>query len=446
DRPQPPRARVRSHPLTYAGEDSEKKRSRLGQDLEAKGLDAAFLSAPDSIAWLLNIRGGDVPHVPLALSFAVLYRGGAVDWFVDPEKLPNDESLGLGDGIKIHSPAHLEEAVSSLKAKRIGIDPSSIPEWIRTRMENAGVEIVRISDPCLLPKACKNAIERDGTRAAHRRDGLALTRFLCWLDHEVTRGRQLTELDLVGKLQEFRQAGSNFRDLSFETIAGSGPNGAIVHYRVTEETNRELSPGDLFLLDSGAQYLDGTTDVTRTIAIGDVGGEEKRAFTLVLKGHIALARARFPKGTTGSQLDSLARYPLWLEGMDFDHGTGHGVGSYLSVHEGPQRISKIPNSVALEPGMILSNEPGYYKNGRFGIRIENLVLVKDEGESPDGRGMRAFETLTLAPIDLRLVITDLLSEEERNWVNSYHAQVRESHLPALDAEEKDWLRQVTAPL
>ncbi len=447
DRPAPPTTRAKAHQLEYAGEASQDKRAVIAAKLQARGIDAAFLSSPDSIAWLLNVRGGDVPHVPLVLSFALLHAGGEVDWFVDPLKLPNDDSLGLDGRVSISSPDALASALDGLSEKRILIDEDSAPEWVRARLLAAGAKLVLGADPCLLPKARKNETEVSGARAAHRRDGLALTRFLCWLDGQVEAGATLTELALVERLLSFRKEMPLFRDLSFDTIAGSGSNGAIVHYRVDEESNRTLQKGELFLLDSGGQYLDGTTDVTRTIAIGEPDEEMRRAFTLVLKGHIAVARTRFPKGTTGSQLDSLARYPLWLEGMDFDHGTGHGVGSYLSVHEGPQRISKVPNAVALEPGMIVSNEPGYYKTGAYGIRIENLVtVIEDSSESPDGRILRAFETLTLAPLDRRLVIAEMLSHDERDWLNSYHASVREAHKDALQDKECDWLMRVTAPL
>jgi len=306
------------------------------------------------------------------------------------------------------------------------------------------------ADPCLLPKACKNEAELDGMRRAHRRDGAAVSRFLHWLNQEAearAADNPLREMEVASRLQDFRAETGELRDLSFDTIAGSGPNGAIVHYRVSEESDRALGEGELFLCDSGGQYPDGTTDITRTLAIGAPSEEMCRRFTLVLKGHITLARARFPKGTSGSQLDSLARYALWQEGLDYDHGTGHGVGSYLNVHEGPQRISKLPNSVALKPGMIVSNEPGYYKTGAYGIRIENLVAVT---ESPRGEGeerdMLAFETLTLAPIDRRLVLRDLLSAEEVAWLDGYHARVRAEIAPLLAGPERSWLEEATAPL
>ena len=326
------------------------------------------------------------------------------------------------------------------------VDPSSAAQWVFTQLQQAGAEVLRGEDPCLLPKACKTPTELAGARAAHLRDGVALTRFLAWLSEAAPQGG-VSELAASDRLDQLRAAGEHFRDLSFDTISGSGPHGAVIHYRVTPETDRELRPGELYLVDSGAQYLDGTTDVTRTVAIGTPTAEMRHRYTLVLKGHIALATARFPEGTSGSQLDSLARRPLWDEGLDFDHGTGHGVGSYLSVHEGPQRISKMPNRVALKPGMIVSNEPGYYKPGAYGIRIENLVAVQPaERQSGDERKMLHFETLTLAPLDRRLIVPALLDAGERAWVDAYHARVRRALGPLLPADVQAWLEAATAPL
>jgi Xaa-Pro aminopeptidase len=340
-------------------------------------------------------------------------------------------------------------ALDGLKGARVLIDPSSVPAFVAQRLEAAGAEMIRDADPCQLPKARKNPVELDGTRSAHRRDGVALVRFLAWLDRASSAG-VIGELAAVDALAAFRREGELFRDFSFDTISGAGPNGAIVHYRVTAESDRRLTPGELYLVDSGAQYLDGTTDVTRTVFVagnGDPTAEQKDRFTRVLKGHIALARARFPKGTSGSQLDALARHALWEAGLDYDHGTGHGVGSYLGVHEGPQRISKVPNTVALEPGMIVSNEPGYYKAGAFGIRIENLVAVVPCA-APAGaeRELLGFETLTLAPIDRRLIEPALMSPAERVWLDAYHARVRETHTPHLDPETRTWLAAATDPL
>ena len=327
-------------------------------------------------------------------------------------------------------------------------DPGTAASWIFDRLEQAGGHIHRAADPCLLPKACKNPTELDGTRAAHCRDGAALTRFLAWLAREAPTG-ELSEIAASDQLESFRRAGENFRDLSFPTISGAGPNGAIVHYRATPESEKRIEPGMLYLLDSGAQYLDGTTDITRTIAIGEPNDEMRDRFTRVLKGHIALALARFPKGTTGTQLDAFARRALWQEGLDYDHGTGHGVGSYLSVHEGPQRISKAPNAQPLLPGMIVSNEPGYYKTGAYGIRIENLVVVQPANgasASERERDMLCFETLSLAPIDRALVARELLEEEEIAWLDAYHTRVRETLTPLVDPDTARWLAEATQPL
>jgi Xaa-Pro aminopeptidase len=452
DRPAPPKAKIHPHGLDLAGRDSADKREELGRQLAKAGAAAAVLTQPDSIAWLLNVRGGDVSRSPLPLSFALLHGDGGVEWFVDPDKLTPEVTAGLGNAVSVEAPARLGESLDRLgkTGAKVLADPATAAQWIFARLRKAGAEVVAGDDPCQLPKACKNDAELAGTRRAHRRDGAALSRFLHWLDEEVmARGPEapLSEMEAGDKLAAFRAETGELRDLSFDTIAGSGPNGAIVHYRVSEKSNRPLGQGELFLCDSGGQYPDGTTDVTRTIAIGTPSEEMRRRFTLVLKGHIMLARVRFPQGTSGSQLDTLARYALWQEGLDYDHGTGHGVGSYLNVHEGPQRISKVPNSVALRPGMIVSNEPGYYKTGGYGIRIENLVAVMD---SPRGAGeerdMLAFETLTLAPIDRRLVLRDLLSAEEIAWFDAYHARVMEEIGPQLDGPARGWLEAATAPL
>src|SRR5512138_16218 len=449
DRPAPPKAKIRPHDLALAGRGSAEKREELGAQLAKAGVAAAVLTLPDSIAWLLNVRGGDVAHSPLPLSFALLHADGGVEWFVDPDKLTPEVAAGLGNAVSMEPPARLADGLDRLgkAGAKVMADPTTAARWVFDRLRAAGAEVVAGADPCLLPKACKNAAELDGMRRAHRRDGAALSRFLHWLDTTAAEGGRLTEMEAAERLAAFRAETGELRDLSFDTIAGAGPNGAIVHYRVNEASNRALQPGELFLLDSGGQYPDGTTDVTRTIAIGDPSSEMRRRFTLVLKGHIALARARFPKGTTGSQLDTVARYALWQEGLDYDHGTGHGVGSYLNVHEGPQRISKVPNSVALQPGMVVSNEPGYYKTGAYGIRIENLVAVT-ESPKRDGeeREMLAFETLTLAPIDRRLVDPGLLSREEAAWLDAYHARVREAVGSQLDGPARDWLEKATAPL
>ncbi len=452
DRPAAPKAKIRPHDLSLAGRSSAEKREELRRQLTKAGAAAVALTLPDSIAWLLNVRGGDVERSPLPLSFAVLHADGGVEWFVDPDKLTPELAPQLGNAVSIETPERLGDSLDRLgkAGAKVMADPATAAYWIFERLRAAGAEVVEGADPCLLPKACKNAAELDGTRRAHRRDGAALSRFLHWLDEAAAAragARPVTEMEAADKLAAFRAETGELRDLSFDTIAGSGPNGAIVHYRVSAESDRPLGLGELFLCDSGGQYPDGTTDVTRTLAIGEPSEEMRRRFTLVLKGHIALGRARFPQGTSGSQLDSLARYALWQQGLDYDHGTGHGVGSYLNVHEGPQRISKLPNSVALQPGMIVSNEPGYYKTGAYGIRIENLVAVV---ESPRGEGeerdMLAFETLTLAPIDRRLVLREELSDEEAAWLDAYHARVLAEIGPQLDPAARSWLEEATAPL
>jgi Xaa-Pro aminopeptidase len=350
--------------------------------------------------------------------------------------------------VTIETPDRLGTALDALaKEGTVQVDPASAASWVFDRLAAAGAQIHRAADPCMLPKACKNRVELDGTREAHRRDGAAVTRFLAWLARTAAQGG-LREIAASDRLEAFRKEGQYFRDLSFPTISGAGSNGAIVHYRASPETEKLLEPGTLYLLDSGAQYLDGTTDITRTIAIGEPTAEMRENFTRVLKGHIALATARFPKGTTGTQLDSFARRALWQVGLDYDHGTGHGVGSYLSVHEGPQRISKAPNTQPLLPGMIVSNEPGYYKTGAYGIRIENLIVVQpDERDAKEnGRDMLHFETITLAPIDRNLVARDLLDRDEAAWLDGYHARVRETIGPLVDAETARWLETATAPI
>ena len=447
-RPPVPLAPVASHDLRFAGESTAAKRQRLAAALAAAGTDGAVLTAPDSIAWLLNIRGGDVPHTPLPLSFAILHADAAVDLFVDRRKLAPGVVEHLGPAVRISAPEDFGAALARLgSAKRhVQVDPATAAAWVFDRLRESGAEIRRAADPCLLPKACKNAVELEGTRTAHRRDGAALTRFLAWLAKNAPAGG-VTEIAASDRLEAFRHAGEHFRDLSFPTISGAGSNGAIVHYRATPKTERRLESGTLYLVDSGAQYLDGTTDVTRTVAIGMPSAEMRDRFTRVLKGHIALATCRFPKGTTGSQLDVLARRALWEIGVDYDHGTGHGVGSYLGVHEGPQRISKLPNAQALLPGMIVSNEPGYYKTGAYGIRIENLVVVTLlPREAAAERELLGFETLTLAPIDRVLVAPELLDDAEIAWLDAYHARVRAELAPLLDDATAAWLAEVTRPL
>jgi Xaa-Pro aminopeptidase len=446
DQPPPPRAPIEAHPLEYAGRAAADKRAEIAASLAERGIAAAVLTLPDSIAWLLNVRGGDVPHTPVPLAFAILHADATVALFADPAKVDGALRAHLGDGVEVRDPGAFGPALAALAGRRVLADPVWAARWVFDRLRDASAEIVREADPCQLPKACKNPVELDGTRAAHRRDGVALTRFLAWLAREAKSGGP-TEIEAADRLEALRRESNLFRDLSFDTISGAGPDGAIVHYRVTPDTDRRLEPGTLYLVDSGAQYPDGTTDVTRTVAIGTPTPAMRRHFTLVLRGHIALARVRFPAGTSGAQLDVLARQHLWRAGLDYDHGTGHGVGSYLAVHEGPQRISKLPNTVGLKPGMIVSDEPGYYRAGEYGIRIENLVAVV-EAEAPEGaeKPLLGFETLTLAPIDQALVDRAMLSAEEVAWLDGYHARVRAALADRLDAADRAWLERATAPI
>ncbi len=447
DQPTKPKACITPHALEYAGEAASEKLKRMAVELEMSDADAAIITMPDSIAWLFNIRGQDVSHSPLPLSFAILYEEGHAELFVDEEKIDNDTRAHLGNIVTLHTPEAFGTVLDKLgqEKREVRLDPSSAASWVFDRLTFAGATIKRGKDLCELPKARKNETEVNGTRKAHIRDGQALTRFLAWLERE-TKSGTVTEISAAKQLEQFRADTGLLKEISFDTISGAGPNGAIVHYRVTEATDRPLGQGELFLVDSGAQYLDGTTDVTRTIAIGTPSPEMRDRFTRVLKGHINLAMARFPKGTSGAQLDALARMALWQGGFDFDHGTGHGVGSFLSVHEGPQRISKAGH-VPLDPGMIVSNEPGYYKTGAYGIRIENLLVVHDARPVTGGeREMMGFETLTLAPIDLNLVEVSLLTTDERAWLNAYHADVATKVGPALNEEERAWLANATRPL
>ncbi|HKG77088.1 MAG TPA: aminopeptidase P family protein [Beijerinckiaceae bacterium] len=446
DRPAPPRAPVRPHPLEHAGEASDAKLARIREKLAAERLDALVVSDPHNLAWAFNIRGGDVAHTPLPLGYALIPQEGRPTVFLDPAKVTNEAAAALGAVADVKSPDAMPAVLDSLggAAARVRIDAFTSGVALARRIEAAGETADVGADPITLMKAVKNAAEIAGARAAHQRDGAALVCFLAWLDREAPSGR-LTEIDAVEALEAFRADTGVLKDVSFPTISGAGPNGAIVHYRVTHRTNRALRPGDLFLIDSGAQYEDGTTDVTRTVAVGEPSPEMRNRFTRVLKGHIAIARAVFPKGTSGAQIDALARVSLWSAGLDFDHGTGHGVGSYLSVHEGPQRLSKLGH-VALEPGMILSNEPGYYKAGAYGIRIENLILVEPREITEAERAMMGFETLTLAPIDRTLIEPALMTPEEMVWLDAYHERVRETLSPLVDERTRAWLEEATQPV
>jgi len=447
ERPAPPQQPVVPHPLKYAGKAAEQKIAELQASLRKEGQDAVVLTLPDSIAWLFNIRGSDVAHNPVALAFALVPANGKAELFIDPAKVRTEAKAHLAPLAKVSEPAALDHRLAALRAtdRRILLDPATASSWFFRKLAGGKATIVRGPDPCLLPKARKNAAEIKGARAAHKRDGAAVARFLAWLDREAPHGK-LDEIAAARRLETIRSETQALKEISFDTISGAGPNGAIVHYRVTTRTNRKLETGQLYLVDSGAQYLDGTTDITRTVAIGKPTREMQERFTLVLKGHIAVATARFPKGTRGVDLDPFARRALWEAGLDFDHGTGHGVGSYLSVHEGPQSISKRGMTV-LEPGMIISNEPGYYKEGAYGIRIENLVLVTEPEKVAGGeREVMGFETLTLAPIDRRLVRPELLSSGERDWLNAYHARVAEVIGPELGPADRAWLEAATAPV
>jgi len=447
DRPGPPVSPAMPHALTLAGVKSETKRLDLADGLKKAGAEAAIITLADSVCWLLNIRGHDVPHTPFTLAFAILHDDGSADLFLDPAKRTPELIAHLGNSVQLHSPADFVVALDAMKGKTVLADPATAAAAIFDRLKKAGAVIRPASDPCQLPKACKNPQEVEGMRKAHVRDGVAMVRFLAWLETHAATG-ELTEIEAAEALEGFRRATGCLSDVSFDTISGAGSNGAIVHYRVTRKTNRVIGKNEMFLVDSGAQYPDGTTDVTRTVMVGEPTAEMRDRFTRVLKGHIALATARFPDGTIGMQLDSFARRPLWEVGLDYDHGTGHGVGSYLSVHEGPQNISKKPVMQKLLPGMVCSNEPGFYKAGAFGIRIENLIVV-NAPEIPEGgeRGMMSFETITLVPIDRNLIEVSLLTEPERSWVNDYHARVYATVGPLLDdAGARAWLERVTKPL
>ncbi|GHF44048.1 aminopeptidase P family protein [Seohaeicola zhoushanensis] len=441
DRPPRPMNPVKAHPLEFAGEAVAEKCARLARTLKAAGDDAAVLTQPDSVMWLLNIRGSDIARNPLAQCFALLNADATVDLYIEAGKL-SEVRDHLGPQVRLHAPeAFLADLAD--REGRIRIDKSSAPQAVADAL---GAHAVHGDDPCALPKARKNAAEIAGTAEAHLRDGAAMVEFLAWLDAQAPG--TITETQVVTRLENARRRDNALQEISFDTIAGTGPNGAVIHYRVTEETDLLLESGQLLVLDSGGQYLDGTTDITRTIPIGPPGEEERAAFTRVLQGMIAISRLRWPKGLAGRDIEAIGRMPLWLAGQDFNHGLGHGVGAYLSVHEGPQRLSRL-SPVPLEPGMILSNEPGYYREGAFGIRIENLLVVQEADALPGGDAERRFlnwRTLTFVPIDRRLIVTAMLSAAERAWLDAYHAEVAEKIGPRVTPSARSWLEAATAPL
>jgi len=446
-RPAPPVGAVTLHDVRFAGEAAEDKLARIRAEVAKLRADALVVSDPHAVAWAFNIRGADVAHTPLPLAFAIVPQAGRPSLYVDGRKLSNDVRNRLEALADVREPSDFVDALGALGRQKqtVRLDQATAADALARLVTSHGGKVTRAPCPIALMKAVKNEVEIAGARAAHLRDGAAVTRFLAWFDREAPRGK-LSEIEAVAALESFRRDTGLLKDISFPTIAGAGPDGAIVHYRVTIKSNRVVAPGELFLIDSGGQYEDGTTDITRTIAVGEPTAEMRDRFTRVLKGHIAIARAIFPEGTTGAQLDSFARQFLWAQGLDFDHGTGHGVGSYLSVHEGPARISKL-GTTALKPSMILSNEPGYYKTGAYGIRIENLVLVVGAAAVPGAeKPLYAFKTLTLAPIDRRLIVAEMLTPEEALWLDRYHARVFEALSPLLDADSRAWLTAATRPL
>jgi len=448
DRPDPPMELVKPHPESYAGRTSQAKRQELASKLAKESIDAAVLTAPDSIAWLLNIRGADVPHTPLPLSYAILSQTAKVTVFLPSLKVSADLLSHLGVEVTLAPPSTFESALAQLgqNKRRVLCDPAKTNSWVFGILERHGATIIKGEDPCALPKGCKNETEIRGAYAAHRRDAVAMCQFLAWLAKESPKGT-VTELEAAAFLDECRQKQPLWQDSSFPTISGAGANGAIVHYRSTPTSNSRLEPGTLYLVDSGGQYLDGTTDITRTVAIGMPTAEHRDRYTRVLLGHIALATARFPEGTTGSQVDALARAPLWAVGLDYDHGTGHGVGSYLGVHEGPHRIAKSFSTVPLRPGMIVSNEPGYYKTGAYGIRLENLVVVVPETKIKEtDRPFLTFDTITIVPFDRTLIDRHQLGEEAQAWLNAYHARIWSELKDMVEGETRRWLEAATQPL
>ncbi|EMC9925208.1 aminopeptidase P family protein [Vibrio parahaemolyticus] len=446
DRPAPVVSDVRLMPTEAVGQSSESKRKEIAQLVTKAGADSAVITALDSICWLLNVRGLDVSRLPVLLSHAILHADSSVEYFLDPARLPAEFAAHVGTGVTVHHPEALQSRLEAMSGKKVLLDPAISNAWFKLVLQNAGASVIAAADPCLMPKAAKNEVEIAGMKACHIRDGVAISKFLCWLDAEVAAGNLHDEATLADRLEAFRKEDPTLMDLSFDTISAAGGNAAMCHYNHENQPEPgKLELNTLYLVDSGGQYLDGTTDITRTIAIGQPSAEMVKQFTLALKGHIGVARARFPKGTRGYQIDTLARQHLWAEGYDYDHGTGHGVGHFLSVHEGPASISKKQIDVPLTEGMVLSNEPGYYRADAFGIRIENLELVVETPTNGDFPVL-SFESLTRCPIDKRNINVDMLTRPELAWLNDYHQKVWEQISPLVEGEVKEWLREATLPL
>ncbi|HHP0462342.1 aminopeptidase P family protein [Vibrio harveyi] len=446
DRPAPVVSDVRLMATEAVGQSSESKRQEIAELVKKTGADSAVITALDSICWLLNVRGLDVSRLPVLLSHAILHSDSSVEYFLDPARLPAEFDAHVGSGVTVHHPEALQARLETLAGKNVLVDPATSNAWFKLVLQNAGASVVSKADPCLMPKAAKNAVEIAGMKACHIRDGVAMSKFLSWLDAEVVAGNLHDEATLADKLEAFRSEDPTLMDLSFDTISAAGGNAAMCHYNHENQPEPgKLELNTLYLVDSGGQYLDGTTDITRTIAIGQPSQEMIKQFTLALKGHIGVARARFPKGTRGYQIDTLARQHLWAEGYDYDHGTGHGVGHFLSVHEGPASISKKQIDVPLIEGMVLSNEPGYYRADAFGIRIENLELVVETPTNGDFPVL-SFESLTRCPIDKRNINVDMLTRPELAWLNDYHQKVWDEISPLVEGDVKEWLRQATLPV
>ena len=447
-RPRQPMTKLVPQSLEFAGETSAEKRERVAEKLKKNKIDAAVITAPPSIAWLLNIRASDVKCSPLPLGRAILHADGSVELYVAPKKVTDEIRAHLGNQVSIHDIADMQKGLAALTGKTVQADPATASEWVFSTLRRNKASVSEGMDPCALPKATKNQAEISGSARAHERDGVAIVRFLHWLDTGVKPGKT-TEIDAVKKLEKLRDETGALQDISFETISGFGANGAMAHYRVNSVSNAVFEENNLFLVDSGGQYFDGTTDITRTVVIGTPTSEMKKHYTLVLKGHVSMSVVKFPAGTTGTHLDALARQHLWMAGLDYDHGTGHGVGSYLGVHEGPQRIAKAWNATPLAPGMIVSNEPGYYIEGQYGIRIENLQYVTDAEMLPGGTvPVMGFEPLTLAPYARDLIEEALLTQDEKDWINAYHKRVLDTLKPDLSDSPKiqDWLEKACAPI